>query len=183
QRTFGKYSGWIGYTWSRTMRQFDREGMEINEGKPFPAKYDRRHDISIVLMYKPSDRFDASLTWVYSTGNATTLAMQEFEDVASGDIELEGDYQRTYSYVDGRNNFRMPAYHRMDVGLNFHKQKKRGMRTISISVYNLYNHNNPFIVYENSRYHYTYDATTYRSSLVQLSIFPIIPSISYRFKF
>ena len=179
QRTLGPVSGWVGYTWSKTMRKFDREGMEINNGQPFPAKYDRRHDISIVLMYKPSDRFDISATWVYSTGNATTLAMQEFqEEDPYGNTD-----QNAFPYVEGRNNFRMPAYHRMDLGVNFHKQKKRGLRTINISVYNLYNRNNPFIVYESNRFHYTYGGTTYRSALVQLSIFPIIPSISYRFKF
>ena len=182
QRSFGKYSGWVGYTWSKTMRKFDREGMEINDGKPFPAKYDRRHDISIVMMYKPNKKFDASFTWVYCTGNATTLAMQEFQDEETPD---EGDWYDSdvYGYVDGRNNFRMPAYHRMDVGVNFHKQKKRGLRTISLSVYNLYNRKNPFIVYESSRYHYHYQGVTYNSALVQLSIFPFIPSISYKFEF
>ena len=182
QRSFGKYSGWVGYTWSKTMRKFDREGMEINDGKPFPAKYDRRHDISIVMMYKPNKKFDASFTWVYCTGNATTLAMQEFQDEETTD---EGEWYDSdvYGYVDGRNNFRMPAYHRMDVGVNFHKQKKRGLRTISLSVYNLYNRKNPFIVYESSRYHYHYQGVTYNSALVQLSIFPFIPSISYKFEF
>ena len=180
QRTLGPVSGWVGYTWSRTMRLFDREGMEINNGKPFPAKYDRRHDISIVLMYKPSDRFDVGLTWVYSTGNAATLAMQEFQDE---DPDSDDGSQNVYGYVEGRNNFRMPAYHRMDIGVNFHKQKKYGTRTINISVYNLYNRNNPFIVYESGRYHYTNGDVTYRSALVQLSIFPIIPSISYQYKF
>lgn len=182
QRTLGPVSGWVGYTWSRTMRLFDREGMEINDGQPFPAKYDRRHDISIVLMYKPSDRFDVGLTWVYSTGNAATLALQEFQDEEASE---EGDWydSEVYGYVDGRNNFRMPAYHRMDIGVNFHKQKKRGKRTISLSVYNLYNRKNPFVVYESGRYHYTYQGVTYNSALVQLSIFPIIPSISYKFEF
>ena len=182
QRILGPVSGWVGYTWSRTMRLFDREGMEINDGQPFPAKYDRRHDISIVLMYKPSDRFDVGLTWVYSTGNAATLALQEFQDEEASE---EGDWydSEVYGYVDGRNNFRMPAYHRMDIGVNFHKQKKRGKRTISLSVYNLYNRKNPFVVYESGRYHYTYQGVTYNSALVQLSIFPIIPSISYKFEF
>ena len=71
----------------------------------------------------------------------------------------------------------------MDVGVNFHKQKKRGLRTISLSVYNLYNRKNPFIVYESGRYHYNSQGVTYSSSLVQLSIFPFIPSISYKFEF
>lgn len=177
QRNFGKLTGWVGYTWSKTMRLFDRPGMVINNGNPFPAKYDRRHDISIVLMYKPNSKFDVSMTWVYCTGNTATLATQEFCE------ENEYGYFYEYPYIDGRNNFRMPAYHRMDLGMNFHKTLKRGIRTINISVYNLYNHQNPFVVYESNNYHYTSGGTTYQSALVQLSIFPIIPSISYNFKF
>ena len=79
QKSLGRLTGWLGYTWSHTYRLFDRPGQELNDGKPFPAKYDRRHDISLVLTYKFSDRFDASLTWVFSSGNAATLALQEFD--------------------------------------------------------------------------------------------------------
>lgn len=179
QRDIGKLTGWIGYTWSRTMRQFDRKGMEINNGKPFPAKYDRRHDLSIVLSYKPNERMDFSMTWVFCTGNAATLPMQEFQ---SDEYEeyFEDD---ALKYVEGRNNFRMPAYHRMDIGINFHKQLKRCTRTISWSVYNLYNRKNPFLVYESGTHHYSYQGTTYSSALVQLSLFPIIPSVSCTYKF
>lgn len=181
QRTMGKFTGWVGYTWSKTMRQFDREGMMLNNGEPFPAKYDRRHDVSIVAMYKPNKNFDVSVSWVYSTGNCATLAMQEYED-------LEGEsspysWYDAVGYIDHRNNFRMPAYHRMDIGANFHKELKRGTRTWSVSVYNVYNRQNPYIVYESSNYHYTVGNTTYSNALVQLSIFPIIPSVSYSFKF
>ena len=175
QRNIGKFTGWIGYTWSHSDRLFKREGQEINDGKVFPAKYDRRHDISIVLMYKFNKKIDCSLTWVYSTGNMATLGLQEYE----------GENGVVMSYVEARNNYRMPAYHRMDASVNFHRQLKHGSRTINVSVYNLYNHKNPFIIYEKTGTVSTNRNTgeVYPSSLVQLSIFPIIPSISYTFKF
>ena len=174
QRTVGEFTGWIGYTLSKTMRQFDREGQTLNNGDPFPAKYDRRHDLSIMISYKPNNKFDCSATWVFSSGNVGTLAMQEYIDPESGSV---------VSYIEGRNNFRMPAYHRLDVGINFHREKKHGLSTWSVSVYNLYNRHNPFLVYKSHRYHYVYNGQYYPSSLVQVSIFPIIPSISYSFKF
>lgn len=174
QRTVGDITGWIGYTWSRTMRQFDREGQTINEGKPFPAKYDRRHDLSIMVSYKPNKEFDCSAAWVFSSGNVGTLAMQEFVDPDGVGI---------VSYVESRNNFRMPPYHRLDVGVNFHKQKKHGVRTWSLSVYNLYNHKNPFFVYKSYGHHYEHNGHHYPSALMKVSIFPIMPSVSYSFKF
>ncbi len=181
QKNVGKWTGWVGYTWSKTMRLFDRPGMELNNGEAFPAKYDRRHDVSIVLMYKPNKRFDVSATWVYSTGNATTLALQSFEAPIPGRA-----YGHEYEipYIEHRNNYRMPAYHRMDLGMNFHKEKKRGVRTWSISVYNLYNRKNPFLIYTEDRsYEYDRHGNQKDDALMQLSLFPIIPSFSYSFKF
>lgn len=173
QKTLGEFTGWIGYTWSKTMRLFDRPGQVLSGGKPFPAKYDRRHDISIVLMYKPSEKFDISATWVYCTGNTATLAMQEIEQKSDMDYYDDYEYYGTnwLPYLEGRNNFRMPAYHRLDIGINFHKKKKHGIRTWSLSVYNVYNRHNPYMVYQDG------------SKLMQLSIFPIIPSFSYQYKF
>ena len=160
------------------MRQFDTPGQELNGGLPFPAKYDRIHDISITFQYKPDDTFDAGVTWVYSTGNTATVAMQQITD---GD----GSYWSAINYVDSRNNFRLPAYHRMDVSVNFHKKKKHGIRTWNISVYNLYNRQNPFLVYRGYKESYGGDGGSYRSTpvLKQLSLFPIIPSVSYIYKF
>lgn len=179
QKNWGNLTGWIGYTWSKTERRFDREGQELNNGNVFPAKYDRRHDVSIVLMYKPNKKWDISATWVYNTGNATTLAMQTYPSLTDAD----DPYQFGVDYIESRNNFRMPAYHRMDLGVNFHKKLKHGIRTWNVSVYNLYNRKNPFMLYASSNYHYNYDGIHYSSALVQLSIFPIMPSISYIFTF
>lgn len=172
QKNFGKLTGWIGYTWSHTDRLFDREGQMLNNGKVFPAKYDRRHDISIVATYKFNERFDASATWVFSTGNAATLALQEFDPGTGGDY-----YNYIVPYVESRNNFRMPNYHRMDLSLNWHKNLKHGKRTLSLSIYNVYNRQNPYLVYESYDYSYS------NASLKQLSIFPILPSLSYSWRF
>jgi hypothetical protein len=174
QRSFGKTTGWVGYTWAHAKRQFDREGMTINEGKVFPAKYDRRHDLSITVQHKFSDRFDLSGTWVFSSGNCGTLGTQIYEGLP------DWDYIPQIQALE-RNNFRMGNYHRLDVSMNFHKQKKHGIRTWNLSVYNAYNHNNPFLVYTS----YGFDENTHQEKkvLMQASLFPMIPSVSYSFKF
>ena len=175
QRSFGKTMGWVGYTWAHAKRQFDREGMMINNGKVFPAKYDRRHDISITVQHKFNDRIDISGTWVFSSGNCGTLGIQIYDG-------LPDDYGYFPEIQDfERNNFRMGSYHRLDLGVNFHKQKKYGVRTWNISVYNAYNHNNPFVVY--TAYKWDEATQTEKKALMQASLFPIIPSVSYSYKF
>ena len=136
----------------------------------FPAKYDRRHDLSITVQHKFSERFDLSGTWVFSSGNCGTLGTQVYEGLIN-----DWGYLPAINALE-RNNFRMGSYHRLDVGMNFHKQKKYGVRTWNISVYN-----NPFLVYTNYKWD---DAThTEKKVLMQASLFPIIPSVSYSYKF
>ena len=173
QRTVGPVTGWIGYTWSRTMRQFD----EINFGRPFHAKYDREHDLSVTLQYDITKKIDIAATFVYGTGNRATLATQTYYDPSLGQY---------IDYTPERNNFRMPDYHRLDLGINFHIPHKRAgspvfsrggwlrnaEHIVNISVYNVYNHKNPYMLYP-----------SYDGKLYQVSIFPIMPSISYQFKF
>lgn len=181
QRSIGNLTGWLGYTLSRTMHVFDRPGQQLNHGDPFPAKYDRRHDISIVLSYKFNDRCDISATWVFSSGNAATLATNHYPRAYENpdDYQYEGSVRESVALVDGRNNFRMPDYHRMDVSANFHRKFKKCHRTINISVYNLYNKKNPYMIYKSKEYTYK----GYSSALVQLSLFPILPSIAYTLYF
>ena len=175
QRSFGKTTGWVGYTWAHSKRQFDREGMMINNGHVFPAKYDRRHDISITVQHKFNDRIDISGTWVFSSGNCGTLGTQIYDG-------LPDDWNNVPQIQAlERNNFRMGNYHRLDLSVNFHKQKKHGIRTWNISVYNVYNHNNPWVVYTD--YHWDAATDTEKKVLMQASLFPIIPSVSYSFKF
>lgn len=172
QRSVGKVTGWLGYTWARANRLFNRQGQELNFGEMFPAKYDRRHDLSIVLSYAPSERFDVSATWVYSSGNCATLAMQNYSGL---------DVGSSIGYVSCRNNYRLNSYQRLDIGVNWHKQKKYGERTWSLNVYNALCHNNPFIVYP--KLTYDYNEQTTKKQLVQVCIFPLMPSLSYSFQF
>lgn len=184
QKTVGNTTGWLAYTWSKSQRKFDRPGQEINNGKTFYSKFDRRNNISLTLNHSFSKRFDLSGTWVYYTGNCGTLALQNYEGVAIPDIEW---LDNNLSYISERNNYRLPDYHRMDIGFNFHKQKKHGIRTWNISLYNAYNRRNPFIVRQSWSNEQVYNPTTgqydSRKILNMVSLFPIIPSISYGYKF
>ncbi|HKM93850.1 MAG TPA: TonB-dependent receptor [Prolixibacteraceae bacterium] len=179
EKTLGNTTGWIGYTWSKTERQFEN----INFGKIFPAKYDRRHDISVVVTHKFSDRFDIGGTWVYGTGNAATLSFSQFPTTQIPFHQGWSDYAKVY---ESRNNYRLPAYHRLDLGVNFHKQKKHGIRTWNVSVYNAYSRLNPFMLRWDSDWddrYYNGEQEVAKIKLYKLSLFPIIPSVSYSFKF
>lgn len=182
QKNFGQFTGWVGYTWSHTNRKFDREGQMLNEGRVFPAKYDRRHDLSIVATYKFNEHVDASISWVFSSGNTATIGFQEFDPRADLD-ESDYYYPPNASYISSRNNYRMPNYHRMDVSFNFHRNFKHGFRTINISVYNAYNRQNPYLVYIGEDGSWSNGSYRYIKYMKQLSIFPILPSISYTWKF
>lgn len=181
RKNTGRLTGWIGYTLSWTQMQFD----SLNFGRKFYARYDRRHDISVVGIYKLTDHISLSGTWVYGTGNAVTLPNSVyFIDANSPDIGkffTYGNWMGAYSafYNEQKNNFRMAPYHRLDLGIQFHKQKKLGERTWDISVYNVYNRMNPFFYYLGYQYK---DNKSY-GILKQVTLFPIIPSFSYSLKF
>lgn len=194
QKSVGKTTGWVGYTWAKSERQFNRPGEVLNNGKVFPTKYDRRHDLSIVVSHKFSEKIDVSATWVYSSGSAGTLSMQNYlatdipgtnptssvpSDVTTVDVT------NSIPYISSRNNYRYEPYHRLDVGVNFNKKRKHGTRTWNISIYNVYNQLNPFLVTvkSNSTYNESTHVYTKKNTLIQTSIFPIIPSISYCYKF
>lgn len=183
QRSIGKTTGWLGYTWSKSERLFNRPGLELNNGFKFPAKYDRRHDISLAVSHKFSERFDLSGTFIYATGNAGTLALQNYSAGVMPGQDFY--YNQSLPYVSQRNNYRLPDYMRIDVGVNFHKQLKHGKRTWNISVYNASNQMNPFLIYTSYDYNYNWitGESTMTKSLKKLTIFPILPSISYTYKF
>jgi hypothetical protein len=171
QRKFGKFSGWIGYTLSWNQMQFD----SLNQGRKFYAKYDRRHDISVVGIYRPHERITLSATWVYGTGNRFSLPVGTYPDADKAPV-------KRYFYGDilhypERNNFRGEAYHRLDVGIQFHKQKKLGVRTWELSFYNAYGRANPFF------YQFDWDYQENRAKLMRVAIFPFIPSVSYKWAF
>jgi hypothetical protein len=187
QKKSGRFSGWLGYTLSWTTRQFD----DKNGGVEYPYKYDRRHDISVVASYKITDKLDISATWVYGTGNAYSLANSTFysyfypELPYTKDLQLNGPYNFTDSQsFRNRNAFRMPAYHRLDVGIDYHINRKKYKSTWSLGAYNAYNRSNPFFLNIETDYVYNEDGSFERKTILkQYSIFPIIPSIAYRIEF
>lgn len=170
RKNLGKLTGWIGYTLSWSWRNFEN----INFGKPFPYKYDRRHDLSIVLLYKINDNFDIGATWVYGTGNSITLGVARY--AAAANVNSNVYYFPEIEYYSGRNAYKMPAYHRLDISLNLHKIKRWGTTSWSFGFYNAYSRQNPFFVY------FSNDSNGDRV-LKQMSLFPIIPSVRYSVKF
>jgi hypothetical protein len=186
RKEVGKFTGWIGYTLSWTKQQFD----ELNFGEPFFARYDRRHDVSIVLMYSPNKKINLSLSWVFATGNAVTLPTsvyeaQTLESSLSQLLPSQEDFiVNSTGFVENygkKNDFRMKPFHHLDIGVQFIKphKKNNGQSIFEISVYNLYNHHNPFFYYTEQVF--VNGKAEYR--LKQISIFPIIPTFTYHFKF
>ena len=160
----GKLTGWLGYTLAKTMRQFDK----INSGMAFPARQDRRHDISVVAMYDLSRKLQFSATWVYNTGNAVTFP--------NGKYMVDG---RVVGYYTQQNGYRMPDYHRLDLGLTWlRKQTAKFESSWNFSVYNAYGRENAyFISFRQNK------ENPELTEAVQVSLFKIIPSVSYKFKF
>jgi len=176
QRKFGKLTGWVGYTLSWTQLQFD----ELNFGKKYFARYDRRHDLSVVAIYEINEKVTLSATWVYGTGQAITLPSSSYvvDGNMPGGVNFGFGGANTF-YVENygdKNSFRMAPYHRGDIAASFMKKKKNFERTIEVGLYNAYNRKNPF-------YYYTDTNSLGETKLKQISLFPIIPSISWNYKF
>jgi hypothetical protein len=186
RRTAGRTTGWLGYTLSWSRRRFDA----LNDGTAFPYRYDRRHDVELVLSHRFSERLDLGLTWVYGTGQAVTLATARFFENGLLDpgqlILLDPNYTGSAPPLPllldygPRGDFRMAPYHRLDVVLNWHFGGalflKGGESTLSIGAYNAYSRRNPFFLFaapgvEGGR--------VYK----QASLFPILPAVAYRFRF
>ncbi|WEK17612.1 MAG: TonB-dependent receptor [Candidatus Pedobacter colombiensis] len=164
KKRFGRFNGWIGYTWSRTQRQFDA----INNGKWFYAKQDRTHDLSLVGIYKASQRWTFSSVFVYNTGNAVTYP--------SGKYQIN---DRTVFYYTEKNGYRTPAYHRLDVAATLEGKPGRKLQSSwSFGIYNLYNRQNAFSINFKDNPN---DPT--RTEVVRTTLFGTIPSVTWNFKF
>jgi len=184
KKRMGDFNGWIGYTWSRTMRQFD----QVDNGAWFPAKYDRRNDLSVVLQYDINDRINVGAVFVYATGNSITLPERRWYSIFEN---------RLITVWSSRNGYRLNPYHRMDLSMTIKGKdyklkkdpetgksmeiKKRIVSSWNFSVYNLYNRQNPYFIF----FDYSGDpiAGNLDLSAYQVSLFPILPSITWNFKF
>ncbi len=164
KKRFGKLNGWIGYTLSKTERRFD----DIDEGKWFFAKQDRTHDLSIVGIYKAGTRWTLSSTFVYNTGNAVTFP--------AGKYQINN---QTYFYYSKRNSDRMPEYHRLDLAATLEAKPGRKLQSSwSLGFYNVYNRKNAYSIdFQDD----PEDST--KTQAVKTTLFGIIPSITWNFKF
>lgn len=163
QKKLGRTTGWLGYTLAWADRQFDH----LNFGRRFPFRYDRRHDIALALTYQIKPGIEFSGTWVFGTGNAISLGTARYQGING---LLYTDFGSTWSsniYYKERNGFRMAAYHRLDLGIRFIKRRENRERIWTLGLYNAYSRKNPFFYYFDS------------GALKQVSLFPIIPAISY----
>jgi hypothetical protein len=160
----GRLSGWLGYTLSKTERKIDG----INNNQWYNARQDKTHDVSVVSVYKLSQKWSVSANWVYSTGNAVTFP--------NGKYRLLG---QSYFYFSERNADRMPAYHRLDLGATrMLKQNKKFSSELSFSLYNAYGRKNPFrITFQDS------ESDPNRTEAIRTTLFRFIPSVSYNFKY
>lgn len=193
EKTLGKTTGWLAYTLAKSDRKFAKGG--VNNGERFPYKYDRRHNIGLSVTHKFSERIDIGATWTFATGGTTTIPEEvtglihpstgagngfgmEFHPVGSGDsFVTENDY------VERRNNYRLPSSHRLNIGINFNKKTKHGLRTWNISLYNAYNAMNPTFVYRSTKETSNGHITTSEPVIKKLTILPCIPSVTYTYKF
>lgn len=168
-KTKGRLTGWIGYTFSYTWRKFPK----LNFGEKYPAKYDRRNDLSVVALYELNKRWKLSATFVYGSGNAITLP-QRFYLV---NTVLTQEYSRI-------NQYRLSAYHRLDFAAIYSPKKNETRKWKSewvFSIYNLYSRQNPYFIYFDQTGS-AYDGTL-KVQGKQVSLFPIIPAVTWNFKF
>lgn len=179
EKTGGRLRGWIGYTLAYTWRQFDA----INGGQRFYPRYDRRHDISVVASYDLSKRVQAAITWVYNTGNAVSVPGGRFAQTGiPGTIDTaeDGPYTIVSDYP-ARNNYRMPAYHRLDLSLVYRLRPRRGEADLTFGVYNAYNRLNPYLLSFQTQRNAENVPTGFKAQTTTL--FPILPAVTYNFRF
>jgi hypothetical protein len=172
KKNFGKLTGWFSYTLSKTTQLFP----ELNRGKEFPASFDRRHNFSLVGTYELNKRWTVSADFVFYTGRAFTLPTGRVT------VPINGSLYDTYYYdFTSRNNARLTNYHRLDVSFSYKKQRKFfGKKYESewvFGAYNIYSRLNPYFVY------LTTNPATKQPEARQVSLLPVIPSVSFNFKF
>lgn len=187
ERTKGKVTGWVGYTLAWSWRQFD----DILNGEKFPFRTDRRHDLSVVGIYEINPKWTVTAAFVYSTGNAISVQEGYFvsQDISNASFSIVPTFT-------ARNSYRIPAYHRADLSVVRNFQHKWGKSDLTLSIYNLYDRRNIyFIRIDNNADEITLlddgtnrpleltDIPLLENRATQVSLFPILPSITWNFKF
>ncbi len=174
KKKYGRLNGWIGYTLSKTTRQFD----QLNGGRPYPYRYDRRHDVSLVVTYELNKKWSANFVFVYGTGIALTLPTGRFAYQVGVDQKTFQPQFTVVNKYDQINNYRLPAYHRADISVVYSRQKNENFHSTWVfSIYNLYNRKNPYFIYFDA------DQATQTVKAYMVYLFPILPSLTWNFRF
>ncbi|MCQ2974800.1 MAG: TonB-dependent receptor [Bacteroidales bacterium] len=190
QRTKGRLNGWVNYTISKTTRQFPNG--TINNGYSFPYKYDRRHVINITANYQLTPKIEINAEWNFMSGAHSSVAV-------GNDIVYYNDINQDYGTdwmspvtgtefarfeiiprYEGRNNYKLPSCHSLNLGISFHKQKKHGERIWNFSLINAYNHKNPDWIYLESEVDNKLEV---HNRIQKLTLISFIPAFSYTFNF
>lgn len=179
-KRLGSFTGWIGYTLAWTQRTFP----ELNNGKMFYPRYDRRHDVSLVLTYKLGESWELGATWVYGSGQAYTVPSGQYSfDPIEGNENTDYYSSNTYNDYTERNAYRLPAFHKLD--LNFmHKFSWFNLPwELSLNVYNAYNHKNTFAQFIGYDYNNSGSSGYAKRVVKRVTLFPFLPSVGLGFKF
>lgn len=167
EKTSGKTQGSIAYTLSESERFFP----DLNAGRPFPFRFDRRHDLKITLRQQVFSWLEADVVWSVASGNPITLAGVKFRHES-----VEGAVQRDVFFYTEVNGYRLPAYHRLDAALNAHWGRGNWKHGLQIGVYNTYNRANPFYLYVDA-------GSSIKGKAIQYTLLPVLPVFRYELKF
>lgn len=174
KKKVGKLNGWIGYTWSRAYRQFD----QLNKGEAYFFRYDRTHDMSLVLSYTFNKKWTGNFVFVFGTGNAVSLPTSRYAFRVGIDAQT---HEPKFTYIDVYdkiNSYRLPNYHRADISFTYtHKKTSKWESNWNFSIYNIYNRANPYFIY------FLPDIDKQEVKAYMVYLFPILPSVAWNFKF
>ena len=192
QKNTGKTTGWLAYTWSKSLRLFNRPGEELFAGKKYYAGNDRRHNLNLVINHRFNEHWEASLAWNYQTGRRGTLSTTTF--LGNGPSEFNTDDHAYLEYIKNsmtvihflpilssykeRNGYQLPDVHRLDLGVTYTWKWGKSENKVNLSVYNVYNRQNISNIY------WGYDSYKMNAEAVLkgICLLPVLPSISYTLK-
>lgn len=186
-KTKGRLTGTVGYGLMWNNRQFD----ELNRGEWFPAKYDNRHKINVNCQYEVKENVMLNVAWTYMSGNRMTLSLNNYKGLGGAGFDSDmapiGIFDTAWGLNEygKRNNVRLPAYHRLDLGVSFiHKISASRESILNIGLYNAYSRMNPIVIKKDGLIRpYIENGPKWRTKFRTLGLLPVIPSISYTYKF
>lgn len=181
EKTSGKLSGWIGYTYSYTTRNFEN----INNGESYPFIYDHRHYLNIVGKYKFNEKFDLGFNWVYHTGSTATIPGAFYYTYSTNIYgRMSPQWQGDKAFYNEKNAYRLPSYHRLDLSFNYNRKNRWGKAKWSLSIYNVYNRKNVYTANYAEGWADILGPLSYSTRYVHdKKLFGIIPSASYTLSF